>query len=74
MYKILTYRMDEDRIPFAYGARQAYVRRAQWPTRWCLRDFRPDLERANGDWFDATEGDNADEMRLDDVIARLVRM
>ncbi|WP_198374986.1 hypothetical protein [Neoroseomonas rubea] len=74
MERLLTYRMDGDRVLFAYGARRAFVPRSQWPARWFLGDFHPDLERAICDWFDATEREQPAELDIEDVIARLFAM
>jgi hypothetical protein len=74
MERLLTYRMDEDRVVFAYGERRAFVPRPQLPARWFIGDFHPDLERAICDWFDATDGAKPDELDVDDVIERLFRM
>ncbi|WP_198378192.1 hypothetical protein [Neoroseomonas rubea] len=74
MDRLLTYRMDDTRVLFAYGDRRAHVPRAQWPARWFLGDFHPDLECAIREWFDATDSAKPDALDIDDVIERLFRM
>lgn len=74
MDELLTYRMEEDRVVFAYRDRLAFVPRALWPKSWFLGDFHPDLEAAIRDWFVSTDKSKPSELDLEDVVARLLRM